>query len=254
MTNESTAPLDGVRVVVTRAKAQASTLVETLRSLGADPIEVATIEVKGPADGGQALAAAAGRLGEYDWVVLTSTNAVERYVAAAQGRTSYVRHAVVGSSTLAALEASWISADLVPPRFVAESLVEAFERCGSDSEGQCRVLFPSAAETAPTIVEGLSAKGWHVDQVVAYETIGATVSDTQREVVGEADAVLFTSGSSVDRFCELVGKDRLPGLVVCIGPTTAMRAEGHGIDVSVVADPHTIDGLVAALQGIWVER
>lgn len=254
MTSESTAPLAGVRVVVTRAKAQASTLVETLRVAGAEPIEVATIEVTGPADGGKALAAAVDKLDEYDWVILTSSNAVERYVAIAQGQTSVVRHAVVGSSTLAALESSSIVADLVPRRFMAASLVEAFDSCGDNSENRCRVLFPSAAKTAPTIVEGLSAKGWHVDQVTAYETVGATVSDTQRDDVGRADAVLFTSGSSVDRFCELIGKERLPDLVVCIGPTTAQTAAGHGIDVSAVADPHTIDGLMAALRESWGDR
>ncbi len=252
----TTAPLEGARVVVTRARAQASSLVALLGKLGAEPIEVATIEVADPSDGGAALSEAVADLERYEWVVLTSTNAVERYVAMTGGQTSGVRHAVVGSATLAALEATALRADLIPDRFVSTALVEAFETFSGPEEGghRGRILYPSALVTAPTIGDGLRAKGWTVDQVEAYQTLSASVTDSQRAQVAEADAVLFTSGSSVDRFCELVGRDLLPSLVICIGPSTAETAKSQGIDVSAVADPHTIDGLVAALQELWIDR
>ncbi len=248
-----TASLHGVRVVVTRAKAQASTLVAALLRSGAEPVEVATIEVADPADGGAALQQAIAQLDSYEWVVLTSTNAVERYLSAVDrdekpDRLAGVRHAAVGSATLEALQDSSVVADLLPERFLASALVDVFPA------GEGRVLFPSAAKTAPTIVEGLTAKGWQVEQVEAYQTIAAKVSDEHRRAVDGADAALFTSGSSVDRFCELIGKDRMPELVICIGPTTAAAAESHGVAVSAIANPHTIDGLMTALQTAWTSR
>ncbi len=252
MTTGSSTPLHGARVVVTRAKAQASTLIAALSEAGAEPVEVATIKVVEPSDNGAALKRAVSGLAEFDWVVLTSTNAVHRYLAAIgdadQAATTDVRHAVVGSATLAALQSAAVPADLVPARFVAAALVEAFP------SGPGRVLFPSAAVTAPTIVDGLTAKGWRVHQVEAYQTVGATITASQRHAVGGAHVALFTSASSVERFCELVGKDLLPPMVVAIGPSTEAAAEELGIAVTATADPHTIEGLMAALRRVWSTR
>lgn len=249
MTTGSSTPLHGARVVVTRAKAQASTLIAALVDAGAEPVEVATIEVVEPSDSGAALNQAASELADFDWVVLTSTNAVHRYLAAIEdadeGTATDVRHAVVGSATLSALQAASVPADLVPERFVAAALVEAFP------PGPGRVLFPSAAVTAPTIVDGLGAKAWQVHQVEAYQTVGATITAAQRHAVEGADVALFTSASSVERFCELVGKELLPPMVVAIGPSTAAAAEELGIAVTATADPHTIEGLMAALRRVW---
>ena len=136
-----TRPLFAKRVVVTRTRRQASALSSRLRELGAEPIEVPTIIVTDPDDGGGALAAAAGRLadGAYDWLVLTSPNGVERLFAHLPD-TRMVRASVgaIGSGTAAALADRHVVADLVPERFVAEGLLEAFP------SGPGRVLLPRA--------------------------------------------------------------------------------------------------------------
>ncbi|MGH9263704.1 MAG: uroporphyrinogen-III C-methyltransferase, partial [Acidimicrobiales bacterium] len=121
-------PLSGRRVVVTRARAQASSLVEKLTALGAEAVELPTIEIGDPSDGGQALRAAAARLSTYDWVVFTSTNAVDRLFACLHDARDFgaARVAAVGPGTAAALVARGVAADLQPPSAVAESLVDAF--------------------------------------------------------------------------------------------------------------------------------
>jgi uroporphyrinogen III methyltransferase / synthase len=228
--------LFGRRVVVTRARAQASTLVEKLRALGAETIELPTIEIAGEPLHGLMPAA-------YDWVAFTSVNAVERVFAGLRDARAFgaARVAAVGPGTAAALAARGVVADLVPQSAVAEALVEAFPA------GAGRVLLPQAASARPVLADGLRAKGWAVDVVEAYRTVPARPSDDALAAAAKADAIAFTSSSTVTSWLALGAT--LPPVVACIGPVTAATAAEHGVPVTVVAAEHTVDGLVDALVG-----
>jgi uroporphyrinogen III methyltransferase/synthase len=240
-------PLFGRRVVVTRAREQASSLSEALRAVGADPVEVPTIRIAEPDDGGAALAAALGRVTDYDWVVLTSANGARRFCDRLRdGRDlAGVRLAAIGPGTAEALAEHRLVADLVPARFVAESLLEAFPLPATGDRG--RVLLARAAVARDVLPDGLRGLGWEVDVVDAYRTLPEEVTDAQRAAAAEADVVTFTSSSTVERWAEAMGAAAPPSIVACIGPVTADTARAHGIDVDVVAREHTMTGLVAAL-------
>ncbi|HWW54112.1 MAG TPA: uroporphyrinogen-III synthase, partial [Acidimicrobiales bacterium] len=153
--------------------------------------------------------------------------------------------AAVGPGTAEALARSGVVADLVPEEAVAESLVSAM------GAGPGRVLLPRAAAGRPSLPDGLRAAGWDVDVVEAYRTVAAQVPEAALEAVARADAITFTSSSTVTNFVAAIG-DRLeyiPPVVVCIGPVTARTAADAGLVVSAVAAEHTLDGLVAALVG-----
>ncbi len=238
-------PLFGRRVVVTRAREQASTLVARLETLGASVLEVPTIAIEAPSEVEQAaLAAAVEHLAGYDWVGFTSANAVERVMALVRDARAFgsALVAAVGPGTAAALASAGIAADLVPARNLAEGLVDAFPA------GPGRVLLPQAAAARPALAEGLRSKGWVVDTAVAYRTRPARLDEAALAAVREADAVAFTSASTIDGYVAAAGGvEATPPVVVCIGPQTAAAAHRHGLAVTRTADPHTLDGLVAAV-------
>jgi uroporphyrinogen III methyltransferase/synthase len=244
-------PLFGKTVVVTRARAQASGLVARLRQLGARPIEVPVIGVGAPADAGRALRRAAAELtdGGYDWVAFASPNAVEALLAELADARSFgaARIAAIGPGTAAALGEWRLVPDLVPDRSVAEGLLEAFP---DPPRPGARVLLPRAAEGRDVLVEGLTAAGWVTDAVEAYRTVHVPVPGAERELAAGADAICFTSGSTVKGFIESAGADSVPACVVCIGPTSAAAARAAGLDVAAVAEPHTIEGLLEALMRV----
>lgn len=243
-------PLFGRTVVVTRARAQASAFAHELRSLGASVIEAPTIEVVDPSDGGAALRAAAADLssgtGAYDWLVVTSVNGVARtfdHLPDARALAG-VRVAAVGTATAEALADRRIVADLVPERFVAEGLIDVFP---APPPGGGRVLLARAQVARNELPDALRAMGWEVDDVAAYRTAPAAVADDVAERIAAADAVTFTSSSTVTNLVAAVGADRVPPVVASIGPVTTATARKLGLEVTVEATPHTTDALLAAL-------
>lgn len=238
-------PLAGRSVVVTRSPDRAGELAERLRAQGAVVVEVPTIQVVDAGDGGAALRAAAERVADYDWVVFTSANGVSRLVAALPGGPGQVAAwplvAVVGPGTAEVAQAYGLPVDLVPERFVAEGLLEVFP------PGPGRVLLPQAAAARPVLAEGLRARGWAVDAVEAYRTVPATLPSELVEQARRADAITFTSSSTVANYLGAAGADAVPPVVVCIGPVTAATARERGLTVAAVADTHSVDGLVAAV-------
>jgi uroporphyrinogen III methyltransferase / synthase len=240
-------PLFGRTVVVTRAREQASDLLERLHHLGADTVELPVIEIGDPADDGAALRRAAETVGECDWLGFTSANAVERFFAALAGlgcdarALAGVQVAAIGPGTAAALARAGVRADLVPGRFVAEAVVDAFP------PGPGRVLLPRAAVARDALPAGLTAKGWTVEVVEAYRTTLAQPSPAALAAARRADAVTFTSSSTVSNYLEAAGEGPHPPVVACIGPITAATARAGGLTVTVEAAEHTIGGLVEAL-------
>lgn len=243
-------PLFGRRIVVTRTRAQASELSAALRNAGAEALEVPVIDVVDPADGGASLRAAAKDLANYHWVVLTSPNGARRLLDAVRSRGGDARAfgatrvAAIGPGTAAALREGGIRADLVPERFVAESLLESL---GDAIHGRSRLLLARAEVARDVLPDGLRARGWEVDVVDAYRTVAATVGDEQRELVASADLITFTSSSTVERFLAAFGPGAVPPVVACIGPITAATARERGLRVDVEAEVHTIEGLVDAV-------
>ncbi|HET8617609.1 MAG TPA: uroporphyrinogen-III C-methyltransferase [Acidimicrobiales bacterium] len=243
-------PLMGRRVVVTRAREQASELVARLSALGAATVEVPAIEIGDPDDGGAALAGAVDRIGDYDWVVLTSPNGARRLLGAlaAAGRDARalggVRLAAIGPGTAKALASARLVPDLVPERFVAESLLAAFPAA---PPGGGRVLLARAAVARDVLPAGLAKAGWAVDVVDAYRTRAVPLDERQAAALAEAEIVTFTSSSTVTNLLAAAGGHPLPPVVAAIGPVTAATARDRGLAVDVEAGVHTIDGLVDAL-------
>jgi uroporphyrinogen III methyltransferase/synthase len=239
-------PLAGRRVVVTRSRAQSSDLAGRLRDLGAEIVEAPVIEVTDPDDGGAALEAALASIDRYDWLVLTSPNGVTRtFAQLADVRVlAGVQVAAVGTGTAEALAAHHVVADLVPPRFVASSLAEVFP--AAPPEGG-RVLLARAQVAAPLLPDALLAAGWSVDDVPAYRTAAVPVGEATAAEIARADVVTFTSSSTVTNLCDAVGTHGVPPAVISIGPVTSATVRRRGLEVTAEADPHTIDGLVAAV-------
>jgi uroporphyrinogen III methyltransferase/synthase len=240
--------LFGRTIVVTRAREQASELVSRLMTLGATVLELPAIRLA-PVE------FVVPDLASYGWIVFTSANGVDAFFdrgLAPRGLDARalapVRIAVIGPGTAAALARRGLRADLVPERFVAESVLEAFP--AADATGSARVLLARAETARDVLPEGLAAKGYAVDVLSVYRTEPAPLDPEMLERVraGTVDAITFTSSSTVDNFCDAVGPLTGPQpAVISIGPVTrdTARRRGHAVDVE--ADPHTIDGVVEAL-------
>ncbi len=261
-------PLYGRRVVVTRARAQASGLARRLRELGAEVVELPAIRVE-PRIEGDEVRSAVERIRDYSLIVLTSPNGVRLLFEAmrvagldarALGATEKkqvgeVRSggaaktgttiAAIGPGTARALAKCGISADIVPKRFVAESLIEALAQV--DIAGK-RVLVARAAEARDVIPEHLANRGAEVDVVALYETVREEPSAEAVEAAQSADYVTFTSSSTVRNLTHALG-DRFPSAarIVSIGPVTSEAAKDAGLEVHAEAKRHDVDGLVAAL-------
>lgn len=232
------------RVVVTRAAGQASGLAARLRAAGFEPLVVPVIGTGPPVDGGVGLRAAVERLEErYDWVVVTSPTAAAVFADVIAPGTCRVPLAAVGPGTADALEQVGLRAALLPERSMAEGLLEAMSALPAG-----RVLLPQAAGARAVLAEGLRSLGWEVTAVQAYRTLHlqpdrAVLSDASR-----ADAIVFTSSSTVDAWIEAAGPSLTPGVVVSIGPATSATIRARGLHVGIEADPHTLEGVVAAVE------
>jgi uroporphyrinogen III methyltransferase/synthase len=257
-------PLFGKRVLITRPRAQASAVAERLQRLGAEPVALATIEIGPPKDGFAALDQAIAALGDYQFVVFTSQNGVrffwERLDRAGGDarRLGGARLAAIGPGTAETLREHGLRADIQAKEFNAEGL--ARELLGAGVAGK-RVLVPRAAKAREVLIDELRRAGAIVDVVPAYETTRSEESAAElreRLAAGTLDAVTFTSASTVESFCALIGADaaRLlgPCVVACIGPVTRDAARAHGIECAVMPKDYTIPALCDALAAHFAEH
>jgi uroporphyrinogen III methyltransferase / synthase len=242
-------PLFGRSVVVTRARAQASGLSARLAALGAHVVEAPAIRVEPrPA---AAVDPVVERIRDYSLVCLTSPNGVALLLEAlarcgADARAlAGITVAAIGPGTAAELRRGGIRADVVPPRSVAESLVEAL--ADVPVEGR-RVLVARAAEARDVLPSALEERGAEVDVLPLYDTVAESLDPAQLEAAASADYVTFTSSSTVRFFLESADGSLPAGArVVSIGPVTTATAREHGLEVHVEAERHDVDGLVDAL-------
>lgn len=243
-------PLHGRRVVVTRARAQASGLAATLRELGAEVVELPAIRIEPRIDTDE-VRAVAGALGVYELICLTSPNGVQLLFEALENAgvdaraLAGVTVAAIGPGTARALADRGVLADVVPERFVAEGLIEALE----DTEvAGARVLVARAAEARDVLPDALRERGAEVEVVALYETVREEPGESEIEAAQSADYVTFTSSSTVTNLTAALG-DRFPraARIVSIGPITSETVREAGLEVDVEAGRHDIDGLLAAL-------
>jgi uroporphyrinogen III methyltransferase/synthase len=250
-------PLMGKRIVVTRAREQASGLVKLLSDLGAECLEYPTIKVVPPADEAPSNQAVQN-LATYDWIVFTSVNGVslffERLFAAgkdvrALGR---MRTAAIGPATAKRLADFGLSSDIVPETYRAESVVEAFRK--EDIRGK-KILLPRAEEARFVLPIELRKMGAEVDEVTAYATepVQDNVDQLLVQLENKAiDLITFTSSSTVKNFKKLIPPADFNRLlngvaVAAIGPITAETAKNLGFEVDIVADSYTVPGLCEAI-------
>ncbi|MGI8461752.1 MAG: uroporphyrinogen-III C-methyltransferase [Solirubrobacterales bacterium] len=243
-------PLDGRRVVVTRARAQASATAATLAGLGADVVELPAIRIEPRLDS-EEVRAAVGSLAEYALVCLTSPNGAGLLLEAMAAEGLDARAlagatvAAIGPGTAKALRERGVIADVVPERSIAEALVEALAEVEVDGR---RVLVARAAEAREVLPDALRERGAVLDVVTLYATVREQADPEALERARDADYVTFTSSSTVTNLLEAVGED-FPGeaRIVSIGPVTSATARDAGLEVDVEAERHDPDGLVEAL-------
>lgn len=243
--------LAGKRIVITRPPHAAGEFAGRLRALGAEPVLLPAIDIRPPQDGGP-LDHALEHLERYDWVIFTSANAVEHVWERAQAlgctpdHTAWPQIAAIGPATAATLAERGLHAALVPDQHIAEALFDALAQ--ATRLAGLRVLLPQSNLARPILADRLRAAGASVDALVAYETISANADPSV--LAPPPDAITFTSASAVQSFVAQFdsGETLSPGtLIACIGPVTADAARACGLPVHVVAEPHTIEGLIAAL-------
>jgi uroporphyrinogen-III synthase len=240
-------PLTGLRVLVTRARSQAAGVTVRLEELGASVVELPAIEIV-PAEPG-ALDDALRQIANYDWLVLTSSNGVQAVANRLDALglnwagISGTKVAAIGKATADSLDRCGIAVDLIPDRFVGESIVAALAATGIAGQ---RILLPQAEIARETVADGLRQAGAAVDAIVAYRTVLPKEHDaeTVRQSLAGVDIATFTSPSAVRNVVTLA-MGQLPRLrIVCIGPVTAQAARDAGLDVDAVADEYSIDGLI----------
>jgi uroporphyrinogen III methyltransferase/synthase len=244
-------PLFGKKIVVTRDRRQAAELAGPLEELGAEVILLPTIEVQPPSDSGP-LDRAIARLRTYDWLIFTSVNGVKYFTERLDAshrdlRAVAAKICAIGPATRAAIEALHLKVDLMPEEYVAESLVAAFT---DEHLAGRRILLPRAAVARDLVPDELTRREAHVDVVEAYRTVApADLAEHATEVLARKPRwIAFTSSSTVKNLVKVVEPSTLGGIkIASIGPVTSQTLRECGLKVNAEADPHTMEGLVAAI-------
>ncbi|HOP46572.1 MAG TPA: uroporphyrinogen-III C-methyltransferase [Desulfobacteraceae bacterium] len=252
-------PLFGKRIIVTRAREQASGFLKVLNSLGAECIEFPTIRIV-PPESWAALDRAIAELETYQWLLFSSVNGVKYFIERMKFHGKDVRDlkgikiGAIGPKTAEVWNNMGISPDLIPDEYRAEALVECFKKL---EVKHARILFPRAALAREILPEELRNMGAEVDVVEAYRTVRPESGIGRvKEMLstGSVDVVTFTSSSTVINFVEMFrpeGEKFLEWMesvtVACIGPITANTAQENGLSVSLVAPEYTVDGLAKTI-------
>ena len=273
-------PLAGKRIVLTRARPQINQSLDHLRLYGAIPIAIPTIEISDPPDsriiektfpekvvtGGTGEPIESTHF-QYEWIIFTSANGVSsfmRYVAdwirnnnlesleIEKAQTllfANVKFASIGSATALVMTEYGLHCQVSATDFVSEGLLEKFQVIKPDSshEFKGRVLLPRAAKARNILPDTLRKMGWVVDDVPVYQTTMPKVEHGSRDLLSTADAIVFTSSSTVKNFFQMFGKEHLPEVVVSIGPITTQTILENGLTPTIEASPSSVTGIVSGL-------
>jgi uroporphyrinogen-III synthase len=273
MTVKRHQPLAGLRIVVGRARHQASALSSGLRKLGAKVDEVPFIEIRKPRSY-KPLDSALKNLQQYDWLILTSVNGVEalwerlRKLRLTRKHLNHLKVAAIGPATRKAIQKYGLKVNVVPEEYIAESVVASL----SDQVAGKRVLLARAKVARDVIPRELRKLGAQVDVVEAYETIIPQSSRTRlrailRNLKRPPHIITFTSSSTVKNFVVLLGKNWWRGCplprkdsqlqnirLASIGPVTSSTLRELGLPVDIEATQYTIPGLIKAITNVEWDR
>ncbi|MBZ5598142.1 MAG: uroporphyrinogen-III synthase [Acidobacteriia bacterium] len=258
-------PLDGLRILVGRARHQAGALSSTLRKLGAEVIEIPFIEIRKPGSY-RPLDAALKNLASYDWLILTSVNGVDamwerlRKLRLTKKHLRHLKIAAIGPATRKAIERCGLKVHVVPDEYVAESVVKSLRARVTGK----RVLLARAKVARDVIPRELRRLGALVDVVEAYETVVPQASRTRLRAAFKnpklrPDVVAFTSSSTARNFLALLASRRgrplhtrqLEGVrLASIGPVTSSTLRELGLRVDIEAAEYTIPGLIKAIREV----
>jgi len=249
--------LSNLRVLVGRARHQASALSSGLRAQGAQVLEIPFIEIRRPRSH-KPLDAALKNLDQYDWLILTSVNGVEalwerlKKLRLTKKKLDHLKVAAIGPATRKAIQQYGLKVHVMPKEYVAESVVDSLR---DKVEGK-RILLARAKVARDVIPKELRKLGAHVDVVEAYETVIPTKSRAQLRAALKApnhrpNIVTFTSSSTVRNFLALLGKGSRNTLIgvqlASIGPVTSATLREFGLDPDIQAEQYTIPGLIKAI-------
>ena len=248
--------LQGLRVLVTRPEAQAAEFMAQLESAGACPTLLPTIKIVPPPDGGP-INEAIKNLNEYQWLILSSSNGVNRFFdyleekALDHTNLSHLKTICVGPKTALVAKKRGLKGGLVAKEYAAEGIIELFS--ATDIKEQ-KILLPRALKARETLPENLRAKGATVDVIPVYETIFPPESIVQLKHLLEnelIDFITITSASAAANLVQHCPPAHLETLrtipTACIGPISAETAVKNGLQVKVTATEYTCDGLLEAL-------
>ncbi|HSM85894.1 MAG TPA: uroporphyrinogen-III synthase [Candidatus Limnocylindrales bacterium] len=250
-------PLIGWRILTTRASKQSGGLSQPLRDLGAEVIEVPTIEIKPPASY-KPLDTALQKIADYNWLILTSVNGADAVFARLTklgipaSALSHLQIAAIGPATRKAIEAQGLKVAVTPDKYIAESVVEALR---GKTEGK-RVLLARAKVARDVLPNELKKAGVKLDVVEAYETMVPAGARAKLQKLfarnsRRPDIVTFTSSSTASNFLDLLGKERQNGLrevwLASIGPVTSNTLRQAGFPPIIEAREYTMQGLVLAI-------
>ncbi|MBN1562280.1 MAG: uroporphyrinogen-III synthase [Anaerolineae bacterium] len=253
----SVSPLNGKQIVITRPPHKAEAFAAQLRELGAVPVLMPLIEIRPPREP-ILLDAVLQGLAAFDWMIITSANAVTHIwrrfevLQINPAQIIWPKIAAIGPATANMLHQHGVEFALMPDEHVAEALFAALD--AQIKLKGTRILLPQGNLARSFLADSLAAAGADVLPVIAYETVRSTINSALLKQ--PFDAITFTSSSTVENFVDQFDDPRAiigEALVACIGPVTADTARDLGLPVHVIADPYTVDGLIAAL-GAAFER
>lgn len=243
--------LFGKKIVVTRTRQQASKLSMQLENLGAEVLEFPTIKIAAPSDNFKSLDAAISNIKNFDRIIFTSSNGVEKFFERLKTfkldarALSNSKIAVIGSATAEKLSSYGIIADIIPEKFCAESLIDALK---NSVQGK-KILIARAEVAREILPRELSNFGANVTLAAAYKTVPA---DAKKINFDEVDLITFTSSSTVENFVAAVGVDTLKKIkTAAIGTITAQTLKNFGVTADIVAKEFTIAGLVDVIKNFY---
>jgi len=250
-------PLYGKRILVTRAKAQASGLTDLLEEQGACVIELPVIEIAPPSSF-KKLDQAITWLNRYDWIIFTSVNGVRYFLKRLQdmGKSvaalKEIKLCAIGPETAKTLEEYGLAVNCMPKDYRQEGIITQLGKEGLKGK---TILLPRAENAREVLQEALSRMGAKLEVATVYRTVkppGNLDEISSLLAKKKVDIVTFTSSSAVKNFIELLGKKKAKeifqgSLVACIGPVTRKTAQRLGIKVDIVAGEFTMPGLVEAI-------
>jgi uroporphyrinogen-III synthase len=253
-------PLGGKRIVVTRAVEQSHELLALLESMGATVLLFPAVSFSEPSDTSE-LDRAIRSLGEFDWILFTSANAVQffarrcRKLGVEPSQEGNYRCAAVGPATARAVAAEGFPVDHVAQEFLGTALAREL----SASISGMKIILPRSERARPDLPDALKAAGAEVTEVVAYHTggVGAIEPGVMRAIQeAQVDVISFFSPSAIENMRSELGEELLSRLgakaaLAAVGPVTAAALRDAGLRVAIEAPLATAESMAVAIANYF---